>query len=110
VASCAPHSGRFRAALEGVADRTAAESLVNREVWAEPIDDPSTVWVHDLIGSTVVDQHGVEHGRVVAVMDNPAHPIMELEDGTLVPCPFIVATADGRTVVSVPEGLFDGAD
>jgi len=47
---------------------------------------------------------------VVAVVDNPAHPIMELEDGTLVPCPFIVATADGRTEVSVPEGLFDGAD
>ncbi|NBP49813.1 MAG: hypothetical protein EBU70_01225 [Actinobacteria bacterium] len=110
VSSCAPHSGRFRASLDGVADRTAAESLVNREVWAEPVDDPSTVWVHDLIGSVIVDQHGAARGRVVAVVDNPAHPIMELEDGTLVPCPFIVASGGGRTEVSVPEGLFDGAD
>ncbi len=110
VASCSPHSGRFRAALAGLGDRTAAEALVNRDVWAEPIDDPSTVWVHELIGATLVDQHGTARGRVVAVVDNPAHPIMELEDGTLVPCPFIVDVSDGRVAVSAPEGLFDGAD
>jgi len=110
VTSCVRHSGRFRAALVGLADRNHAETLVNCEVWAEPILDPTTVWVHELIGQTVVDQHGVARGRVVAVIDNPAHPIMELEDGVLVPCPFIVEVTEAGVTVSVPNGVFDDED
>jgi hypothetical protein len=43
----------------------------------------------------------------VAVIDNPAHPIMELESGALVPTPFIVSNEDGCITIDPPEGLFD---
>jgi hypothetical protein len=46
----------------------------------------------------------------VAVIDNPAHPIMELESGALVPTPFIVSNVDGCITIDPPEGLFEIGD
>ena len=78
---------RWLVRFEGVDDRTAAEKLTNSTLMAEPLtdDDDDALWVHDLIGSRVVDQHGVERGICVAVIDNPAHDILELDTGALVP-------------------------
>ena len=74
---------------------------------AEPIDDPGTLWVHQLIGSEVVEVAGTRRGQCVAVVDNPAADLLELESGALVPATFVVSFADGVVTIDPPEGLFE---
>ena len=88
-------NGRIIAKLEGVDDRNAADRLTNTELFAAPIDDPDALWVHELIGASVVDQDGNDRGRCVAVVDNPASDLIELESGALVPSNSVLAFADG---------------
>jgi 16S rRNA processing protein RimM len=101
---------RWLVRFVGVDDRTAAEKLTNAVLHAEPIDvdgDDDALWVHELIGSRVVDQQGVDRGTCVAVIDNPAHDILELDSGALIPVIFVVSCRDGVATIDVPEGLFD---
>nr|MDP9021073.1 ribosome maturation factor RimM [Actinomycetota bacterium] len=74
-----------------------------------PLEDPDALWVHELIGSAVLDLHGTVHGKVVAVEANPASDLLVLDDGRLVPLRFLVGTATGRVTVDPPAGLLDGA-
>jgi 16S rRNA processing protein RimM len=99
---------RWLVRFEGVDDRTAAEKLTNSILLAEPLaDDSDALWVHDLIGSKVVDQQGVERGTCVGVIDNPAHDILELDTGALIPVIFVLDCQNGITTIDPPEGLFD---
>lgn len=100
---------RWLVRFEGVDDRTAAEKLTNAPLMAEPLDDDDddALWVHELIGSRVIDRHGVERGTCVGVLDNPAHDILELDGGALIPVTFVVSCVNGVTIVDPPEGLFD---
>jgi 16S rRNA processing protein RimM len=100
---------RWLVRFDGVDDRTAAEKLTNTTLQAEPLDDDNddALWVHDLIGSRVIDLEGVDHGTCVGVLDNPAHDILELDTGALVPVTFVVSCQDGIATVDPPEGLFD---
>jgi len=107
VVASRPHQHRFIVSFDGVADRTGAEALVGRVLLAEPIDDPDALWVHDLIGTTVVDREGTERGTVVAVVANPAHDLLELDTGGLVPLPFVLGCVAGVTTIDPPPGLFD---
>jgi 16S rRNA processing protein RimM len=93
--------------FEGLDDRDAAERLTGRILSAEPIEDDGELWVHDLIGSRVVDAGGVDRGECISVIDNPAHDILELDTGHLVPATFIVSASAGVITVDVPDGLFD---
>lgn len=90
-----------------VHDRTEAESMNGRSLWAEPVDDPDALWVHELIGARVVDAQGVDRGACIAVIDNPANDLLELDTGHLVPVTFVVRLADGIIHVDTPDGLFD---
>ncbi len=111
VRTSVPHLGRFIVAFDGVVGRTAADALRGVVLRAESIDDPDELWVHDLIGSVIVDQHGRSHGEVVAVRDNPASDLLELADGQLVPLVFVVDTVPGETItVEVPAGLLSEPD
>jgi 16S rRNA processing protein RimM len=96
--------------FDAVTDRNAAEALAGRRLSAEPIVDDDALWVHDLIGARVVDQHGVDRGACVAVIDNPANDLLELDTGHLVPVTFVVELVDGVVSVDAPEGLFDLLD
>jgi 16S rRNA processing protein RimM len=99
---------RWLVRFEGVDDRTGAEKLTNAVLRAEPIDDDGDeLWVHQLIGSRVVDVDGVDRGVCVAVIDNPAHDLLELDSGALVPVTFVVSCTSGVTTIDPPEGLFD---
>ena len=100
---------RWLVHFAGVDDRTAAEKLTNSFLLAEPIvdDRDDALWVHELIGSRVVDQQGVERGTCVAVLDNPAHDILELDTGALIPVTFVLTCSGGVTTIDPPEGLFD---
>lgn len=91
--------------FDGVDDRTLAEKLVNRFLYAAPVETDDAVWVHELIGSRVVDTHGNEWGRCTGVIQNPAHDIVEIDDSVLVPMPFVVSCADGITIIDPPAGL-----
>ncbi|MEZ5247778.1 MAG: hypothetical protein R2713_00735 [Ilumatobacteraceae bacterium] len=66
--------------------------------------------MHDLIGARVADQTGADRGVCVAVVDNPAHDLLELDTGHLVPVTFVVSVADGQITVDAPDGLFDLLD
>ncbi len=108
VETTRPHQDRWLVQFAGVLDRTGAEQLAGRTLTAEPIDDPEALWVHELVGSRVVEAgSGIEHGQVVAVVANPAHELLELDSGHLVPIVFVQTCEDGVTVVATPEGLFD---
>lgn len=98
---------RWRVHFEGVDDRTAAEALTRVVLAAEPIDDPDALWVHELIGAEVVEVSGTSRGRCVAVIDNPAADLLELESGALVPAAFVVSLAGGVITIDPPAGLFE---
>jgi 16S rRNA processing protein RimM len=102
---------RWLVRFEGVDDRNAAEKLTNSTLQAEPLQDgvvdDDAMWVHDLIGARVIDVAGIERGTCVAVIDNPAHDILELDSGALVPVTFVVSAHAGVVTIDPPEGLFD---
>lgn len=108
VESAQPHLGRFIVRFVGVYDRADADRLHGAPLYADAIDDPGEWWVHDLIGAMVIDQHGIERGRVTEVQANPASDLLVLDTGALVPLRFAVElTANERVTVDAPEGLFD---
>jgi 16S rRNA processing protein RimM len=103
-----PHGERYLVRFVGVTDKDAADVLRGAELFAEPLDDPEELWVHELIGAAVVDQHGIDRGPVVSVEANPASDLLVLASGALVPARFIVDHLPNvRIRVEVPEGLFD---
>ena len=107
VTAASRSNDRWRVHFEGVDDRSAAEALARVVLAAEPIDDPNTLWVHQLIGAEVAEVVGTSRGRCVAVIDNPAADLLELESGALVPASFVVSFADGIITIDPPEGLFE---
>ena len=113
VVAARPHQQRWIVTFEGVDTREAAEALTGVAILAEPLgpdDDPDALWVHELIGSEVLDLEGTSHGVVTAVLDNPASDILELETGRLVPLTFVVSHEPGRLVVDAPPGLLTDVD
>ena len=117
IASSRPHQGRWLVRFDGIDDRTAAEALRGRFLTAEPLastapapdgGDPADVlWVHELVGSQVRDATGADRGVVVSVQANPAHDLLVLDSGALVPVTFVTEHGDGMVVVDVPDGLFE---
>ena len=65
VETSRPHQHRWLVRFASVADRSAAEALGRPALYAEPVDDPDAVWVHELFDMVVVDSDGEERGRVV---------------------------------------------
>jgi 16S rRNA processing protein RimM len=98
---------RWLVRFAAITDRTAAERFTNTHLYAEPIDDPDALWVHQLIGATVVEVDGTCRGRCVAVIDNPAADLLELETGALVPVTFVVGFDEGVVTIDPPAGLFE---
>jgi 16S rRNA processing protein RimM len=112
VEASRPHQGRMLVRFTGIDDRTAAEALLGAELTAAPLTDDvelgeRELWVHEVVGAEVQDRSGATVGRVVAVEANPAHDLLVLDGGTLVPMVFVVEQRDGVVVVDPPEGLFD---
>ena len=98
---------RWLVSFEGIGDRDAAAALTGSAVFAVPLDDPDELWVHELCGSSVIDQHGRDAGKVTSVVANPAADLLELDTGHLVPLTFVVSQEPGAVRVEVPDGLFD---
>ncbi|UWF78467.1 MULTISPECIES: ribosome maturation factor RimM [Microbacterium] len=101
--------------LEGVEDRTTAESLVRAILWMDEDDEAEeNAWYdHQLVGLDVVRDDRVV-GRVLRVDHLPAQDLLIVKtDAGEVMVPFveaIVPTVDvaaGRIVVTPPPGLFE---
>lgn len=108
VNESSPHLGKWIVRFDGVGSRTEAETLHGLVLFAEPIDDPDALFVHDLIGSTVVSLgDGAAIGVVASVEANPASDLLVLDTGPLIPVRFVVERSPGRLVVELPEGLLD---
>ncbi len=103
------HQHRWIVAFAGIDDRPAAEALHGRVLRAEPLEDADALWVHELIGAEVVTPDGRSWGRVESVEANPAHDLLVLDDGTLVPEVFVTDSTGlpARIVIDPPEGLLD---
>ncbi len=107
VRSSRPHKSGYIVTFAECSDRERAEQLRNTVLLGEPIDDPDELWVHEMIGAVVVDEGGIERGRVVQVLENPASDILETDSGALVPVQFVTAIEPGvRIDVDAPAGLF----
>jgi 16S rRNA processing protein RimM len=120
VTAARPHKNKWLLTFDGYRDRNAVETLRGRALEAPPLDESSltgaeadgvatevVAFVHQLIGKTLVDQHGTAHGEVVAVVDNPASDLLELSDGRLVPLSFHRGHDEATVQVEVPAGLLD---
>lgn len=111
--------GTVTARLSGVTDRDAAAALTGREIFVARAALPETVaneyYHHDLIGLAAEGVDGMALGRVVAVHDFGAGPVLEIarENGGSVMVPFtdaVVPEVDmvgGRMVIDPPPGLLD---
>jgi 16S rRNA processing protein RimM len=103
-----PHQHRYIVTFAGLSHRDQADALRQRVLYAEPLDDPDEVWVHELIGSEVRDAAGISHGIVQVVEANPASDLLVLESGVMVPLNFVVDRSQaGVLVVDGPPGLLD---
>jgi 16S rRNA processing protein RimM len=102
-----PHQHRFRVAFAGVHGREAAEALTGTILRAEAIVDEDEIYVHQIIGTRVVERDGTARGTVESVQANPAHDLLVLDSGSLVPMVFVVSCVDGVTTIDPPAGLFD---
>jgi 16S rRNA processing protein RimM len=111
IATSRAQGDRFVVHFAGVDDRTTAEGLRGHVLTADPMpsSDPDEVFVHELIGRRVLDQHGRDLGVVRHVEANPAHDIVVCDSGVLVPMVFVRrAEPDTEVVhVDVPDGLVE---
>lgn len=101
--------------LEGVDDRSAAETLVKAILWMDEDDEvEDDAWyAHQLAGLDVVRDE-VVIGRVLRVEHLPAQDLLIVKTDTAeVMVPFVAAIvptvdiAAGRVVVTPPPGLFE---
>ncbi len=108
VLASRPHQGRFLVTFAGVDDREAAEALRGSVLHAAPLEaGPEDWFVHELIGSDVVDTTGRALGRVTSIEANPASDLLVLDRRHLVPLRFVVERTPGRLVVDPPDGLIE---
>lgn len=106
-----PHQHRFIVEFAEIHNREHAAEFRGTTLFGNPIEDEDTIWVHDLIGSAVVDVDGNTLGTVESVLENPASDLLELDGERLVPLTFFLEQRDdGTIVVDPPDGLFDPID
>lgn len=106
--------------LEGIEDRTAAESIVRAILWIDqdttaPVVEDDAWYDHQLVGLDVVREGSVV-GRVTRVDHFPAQDLLGVQladEDREVLVPFVKAIvpevdmAAGRLVVTPPAGLFE---
>ncbi|MCK6080865.1 ribosome maturation factor RimM [Microbacterium sp. EYE_5] len=105
--------------LDGIEDRTAAESIVRAILWVDQdasavVTEEDAWYDHQLVGLDVV-RDGDVIGRVARVDHFPAQDLLAvtLADGRDVLVPFVKAIvpevdmASGRVIVTPPAGLFE---
>ena len=109
VVRSSPHQDRWIVHFEGIDVREVADGWRGVVLRAEAVDDDAddAMWVHELVGSSVVLLDGTVVGTVQEVEANPAADLLVLDSGALVPVVFITDRAGGTLTIDPPDGLFD---
>jgi 16S rRNA processing protein RimM len=108
VVTSRPHQGRYVVRFEEVPDRDRAEEMRGVALLAPPIEDPDALWVHELIGASVVLGDGRPVGTVSAVEASGADDLLLLDSGAVIPIGFVEGWDDQRRlVIDPPAGLLD---
>jgi 16S rRNA processing protein RimM len=117
--SCRPQGDVFVAAVKGVHDRTAAETLTNIDLYVPrerlPAPQEDEFFQADLVGCHVVTEDGADYGTVTGIANYGAGDILDIRlvDGEAVMLPFrriFVPEVDiaARRIVVVPPVETDG--
>jgi 16S rRNA processing protein RimM len=119
VDSAREHSGRLLVRLDGVADRSAADSMrgtlfVVDSVDLPPIEEPDEFYDHQLEGLQVVTTTGTPVGSVAEVLHTAAGELLSVrsEAGEIL-VPFVsaivtsVSLTDRTIEIDPPEGLLE---
>ncbi len=113
------HGNFLLAEIEGITDREAAMALKGTELWIErsalPEPEEEEYYFEDLKGLEVRGADGLACGKVVAVQDFGATPLLEIRPvaGASYYLPFTkeyvpeVNLAGGFVSINPPEGLID---
>lgn len=103
------HQNRMLVRFSGLVERTMTEKFIGKLIYAESIEDPEALWIHELIGSSVIDVHANKLGTVADIIDNPASDLIRMENGVLIPMVFVTNfnRDKGEVEVDLPEGLLD---
>jgi len=107
VVASRPFQRRWIVSFKGVDRREDAEALHGVVLLAEPIMDENALFVHQLIGCQVIDQHQSLRGAVTSVQANPASDLLVIDDRFYIPVRFITKTNETQVYVDIPDGLFD---
>jgi 16S rRNA processing protein RimM len=108
VRRSAPHKDRWIVHFDGLDVREEADAWRGVVLRAPALDDDDEeLWVHELIGSSVVLPDGTEVGIVDEVQANPAADLLVLSTGALVPVVFVTEHAGRTLTIDPPEGLLD---
>jgi 16S rRNA processing protein RimM len=112
------HNGVLLLGFEGIADRTAAESLRGVTLTAdaaEAVAEQDAWYEADLVGLAVLTTDGSRVGEVAALEQRPAQDLLviALADGGHARVPFVrdlvpvVDVDGGRVVIDPPPGLLE---
>jgi 16S rRNA processing protein RimM len=119
VDSAREHSGRLLVRLDGVADRTAADSMRGTLFLVDsadlpPIEEPDEFYDHQLEGLQVVTIAGTPVGSVAEVLHTAAGELLSVRtEGGEVLVPFVsaivtaVSLTDQTIEIDPPEGLLE---
>ncbi len=112
VVASSAHQGRWIVRFDGIASRTEAESYRGKPLFAPPIADESEIWIDEIVGLPVIDQHENQLGVVAALEANPASDLLVLQTGEVIPLVFVVEgeldyRVSGAIHVKIPEGLLE---
>ncbi|PXX12261.1 ribosome maturation factor RimM [Mycolicibacterium moriokaense] len=119
VDSAREHSGRLLVRLDGVADRTAADSMRGTLFLVDsadlpPISEPDEFYDHQLEGLQVVTTAGTPVGSVAEVLHTAAGELLSVRTGDgEVLVPFVsaivmaVSLTDQTIEIDPPEGLLE---
>lgn len=116
IRSAAPRKRGVLLSLEGVSDRSEAESLVGAELFIEksrlPELEEDTYYWDDLVGLSVVTMEGEFLGHITTIIPTGSNDVYVVRDGrreTMIPAigsVVISVSLEDRTMqVSLPEGL-----
>jgi 16S rRNA processing protein RimM len=108
VERATPHRDRWIVHFAELGVREEADRWRGAVLRAPALDeDDGDLWVHELIGASVVLPDGTAVGTVDEVHANPAADLLVLSTGALVPVVFITDATDGTITIDPPEGLLE---
>ncbi len=90
-----PRGGaKYFVKLEDIDSLEAAEELVGKDA---DFEEDGEDYADEIIGYTLCNQNGTPVGKITAYEDIPGNPCLEIEGGTLVPCPDeLIVKVDNR--------------